>query len=281
MHCRFSSLKDSVCNIPTTEKDEENLLTETTEALSNEDDDDEEDSEEENNDEENNDDNSMATSRATNRTTNSKKRSNLSGCSSQSKQPKWRKKADSDELLMTINKRLLDRSTKTKNENDDEHSVFGKMIANELRGLTPRLQIMFKKEVNDVVFNYQLKNEDEKQANVASYASFQPLQTPPLRSITTIHKSPLESIEKIQPKLTNLPKFANSQQSINSMFSGNTNFNNGGPEENHQSFENRSFCHSTPLEPNFFLSRLLNENSGVSYTSIVQDKNLNGQKKML
>ena len=86
---------------------------------------------------------------------------------------------------MTMYYRLQERSLQKK-PYDDNYSVFGKMLVNELRSLQARLKIMLKHDISYIIFKYQIKNVDESQANGNSYACFQPF----MRNITTVQKTP-------------------------------------------------------------------------------------------
>lgn len=87
------------------------------------------------------------------------------------KEMKWKKKKVSpDELMLSINKRLNERSeTKSKqvSENtDDAATIFGKMVADELRALPKRMIIMLKHDINESIFKYHMQLEDEHSKNV-------------------------------------------------------------------------------------------------------------------
>ena len=74
--------------------------------------------------------------------------------------PKWKKSGSpADDLLVTINKRMQERSKRSDREMEDDESIFGKMVAGELRSLPRKLKIMLKHEINSSIFKYQCQNE--------------------------------------------------------------------------------------------------------------------------
>ena len=74
---------------------------------------------------------------------------------------KWKKRVTSNELMLTIYKRLHERSDKSKqvteNHNDDVETIFGKMVANELRALPKRMKTMLKHDISESIFKYQMQ----------------------------------------------------------------------------------------------------------------------------
>ena len=69
--------------------------------------------------------------------------------------PKWKKSASpADGLLVTINKRMQERSKRSNREMEDDESIFGKMVAGELRSLPRKLKVMLKHEINSSIFKY-------------------------------------------------------------------------------------------------------------------------------
>ena len=98
--------------------------------------------------------------------------------SNPAKDMKWKKRVTANELMLTINKRLHERSEKSKqvteNHNDDAETIFGKMVADELRALPKRMKTM------------QLEEHESK----ASKLSVQPSESTGFRSFTEIINSP-------------------------------------------------------------------------------------------
>ena len=81
---------------------------------------------------------------------------------------KWKnKRVSPDELMLTISKRLNERSeTKSKpvSENcDDAETIFGKMVADELRALPKKMKIMLKHDINESIFKYQMQLEQDNE----------------------------------------------------------------------------------------------------------------------
>ena len=99
---------------------------------------------------------------------------------------KWKKKRVSpDELMLTISERLNERSeTKSKpvSENcDDAETIFGKMVADELRALPKKMKIMLKHDINESIFKYQMQLEED---NERSKHAIQPPEPTDLRNST-------------------------------------------------------------------------------------------------
>ena len=99
---------------------------------------------------------------------------------------KWKKKRVSpDELMLTISKRLNERSeTKSKpvSENcDDAETIFGKMVAGELRALPRKMKMMLKHDINESIFKYQMQLKED---NERSKHAMQPLEPTDLRNST-------------------------------------------------------------------------------------------------
>ena len=82
------------------------------------------------------------------------------------KDMKWKKRVTANELILTINKWLHERSEKfkqvTENHNDDAETIFGKMVADELRALPKRMKIMLKHDINESIFKYQMQLEEHE-----------------------------------------------------------------------------------------------------------------------
>ena len=99
---------------------------------------------------------------------------------------KWKKKRVSpDELMLTISKRLNERSeTKSKpvSENcDDAETIFGKMVADELRALPKKMKIILKHDIDESIFKYQMQLEED---NERSKHAIQPPEPTDLRNST-------------------------------------------------------------------------------------------------
>ena len=99
---------------------------------------------------------------------------------------KWKKKRVSpDELMLNISERLNERSeTKSKpvSENcDDADTIFGKMVADELRALPNKMKIMLKHDINESIFKYQMQLEED---NERSKHAIQPPEPTDLRNST-------------------------------------------------------------------------------------------------
>ena len=94
-------------------------------------------------------------------------------------------------MMLTINKRLHERSEKSKqvteNHNDDAETIFGKMVADELRALPKRMKIMLKHDINESIFKRQMQLE--KHESKASKLLVQPSESTGFRSFTEIMNS--------------------------------------------------------------------------------------------
>ena len=81
--------------------------------------------------------------------------------SNPAKDMKWKKRVTANELMLTINKQLHERSEKSKkvteNHNDDAETIFGKMVADELQALPKRMKIMLKHDINKSIFKNQMQ----------------------------------------------------------------------------------------------------------------------------
>ena len=90
---------------------------------------------------------------------------------------KWKnKRVSPDELMLTISKRLNERSeTKSKPVSescDDAETIFGKMVADELRALPKKMKIMLKHDINESIFKYQMQLEQDNERS--KHATQQP-----------------------------------------------------------------------------------------------------------
>ena len=88
----------------------------------------------------------------------------------------WKKRVTANELMLTINKQLHERSEKSKqvteNHNDDAETTFGKMVADELRALPKSTKIMLKHDINESIFKYQIQLQEHE--SKATKLSVQP-----------------------------------------------------------------------------------------------------------
>ena len=112
--------------------------------------------------------------------------------SNPAKDMKWKKRVTANELMLITNKRLHERSGKSKqvteNYNDDVETIFGKMVGDELQALPKRMKIMLKHDINESIFKYQMQLEEHE--SKALKLSVQSPESTGFGSFTEIINSP-------------------------------------------------------------------------------------------